>query len=283
MVLSMGWTRSFAAFWVFFSVPTQVIAQVSPPVTTDTGVVATPFDISQVTLGDGRWKENENRTLAYLKFVDPERMLYVFRNNHGVSTNNATQNGGWDAPTFPFRSHVQGHMLSAWSQCYASYKDIMCRDRAVSFVAELAKCQANNAAVGFNAGYLCGFPESDFLKLDNGTLSNGNVPYYVLHKTMQGLMDVWRHIGDSVAATVLLDLAEWVDERTAKLTYKQMQNVLQTEHGGMNDILTDIYRQTGNTKWITTAQRFDHVLIMTPLEADVDQLNGLHASKKLLL
>ena len=29
-------------------------------------------------------------------------------------------------------------------------------------VAELAKCQANNGAAGFNTGYLSGFPESDF-------------------------------------------------------------------------------------------------------------------------
>jgi DUF1680 family protein len=217
-------------------------------------------------------------TLTYLKFVDPERMLYVFRNNHGLSTNNATANGGWDAPTFPFRSHIQGHMLSAWSQCYAAYKDTTCRDITLSFVAELAKCQANNAAVGFNPGYLSGFPESDFAKLENGTLSNGNVPYYVIHKTMQGLLDVWRRLGDSTAQAVLLAIAEWVDGRTSKLSYTQMQNVMNTEFGGMNDILTEIYRQTGNTKWLTTAQRFDHRAVFVPLEANTDQLNGLHAS-----
>jgi hypothetical protein len=33
--------------------------------------------------------------------------------------------------------------------------------------AELAKCQANNKAVGFTDGYVSGFPESEFAKLEN--------------------------------------------------------------------------------------------------------------------
>ncbi|KAK6218761.1 T-complex protein 1 subunit eta [Pestalotiopsis sp. IQ-011] len=253
-------------------------AQVEPPVTTDNGIAAYTFDISQVTLNDGRLHENQDRTLSYLKFVDPERMLYVFRNNHGLSTNGASANGGWDAPDFAFRSHVQGHLLSAWSQCYSTLNDTECQDRAVSFVAELLKCQENNAAAGFNTGYLSGFPESDFDALEAGTLSNGNVPYYVIHKIMQGLLDTWRNIGDSTSETVLLALASWVDNRTSKLSTTQMQAVLQTEFGGMNDVLADLYRQTGDTNWITVAQRFDHAAVFDPLAADEDQFDGLHAN-----
>lgn len=254
------------------------MAQADPPVTVDNGVVAHTFDISQVTLNDGRWYENQGRTLAYLKFVDPERLLYVFRSNHNLSTNSATADGGWDAPDFPFRSHFQGHILSAWAQCYATLKDTTCRDRATSFVAELLKCQDNNAAAGFNTGYLSGFPEADFDALEAGTLTSGNVPYYAIHKTMAGLLDVWRIIGDSNAETVLLALAGWVDTRTGKLSTAEMQSVMQTEFGGMNDVLADIYRQTGNTTWIMVAQRFDHAAVFDPLAADEDELDGLHAN-----
>lgn len=254
------------------------LAQVVPPVKVDTGVVAEPFDISQVTLNDGRWKENQARTLSYLKFVDLNRMLYVFRSNHKLSTNGATANGGWDAPSFPFRSHMQGHLLSAWSQCYATLKDTTCRDRAVTFVAELQKCQNNNAAAGFTTGYLSGFPESEFTALEQGTLTGGNVPYYVIHKTMQGLLDVWRNIGDSNAKTVLLALAGWVDTRTGKLSSSQMQRMLGTEFGGMNDVLTDIYRQSGDSRWLNVARRFDHSAVFDPLASNQDRLSGLHAN-----
>lgn len=85
--------------------------------------------------------------------------------------------------------HRQGHFLTAWAQCYASLKDSTCRSRAVYFVAELAKCQNNNANAGFSTGYLSGFPESEISALEARTLSNGNVPYYTIHKTLAGLID----------------------------------------------------------------------------------------------
>lgn len=249
-----------------------------PPVRTEVGVSSYFFDLSQVQLTNSRWLDNQNRTLTYLKWVDLERLLYVFRLNHKLSTSGASSNGGWDDPTFPFRSHMQGHFLTAWAQCWATLKDTTCRDRATYFVAELAKCQANNANAGFAAGYLSGFPESDFTLLETGKLTNGNVPYYVIHKTMAGLLDVWRHIGDSNAKAVLLSLAGWVNQRTAKLSTSQMQSVMNTEFGGMNDVLAELYYWTGDSQWLTVAQRFDHAAVFNPLAANQDQLNGLHAN-----
>ena len=205
-------------------------------------------------------------------------MLYNFRANHRLSTNGAATNGGWDAPNFPFRTHMQGHFLSAWAYAYAVLGDTTCRDKANYMVAELAKCQANNGAAGFGAGYLSGFPESDFTALEARTLSNGNVPYYCIHKTLAGLLDVWRYIGNTQARTVLLSLAGWVDTRTSRLSSSQMQSMLGTEFGGMNDVLADIYQQTGDSRWLATAQRFDHAAVFDPLASNQDQLNGLHAN-----
>ncbi|MEU5260931.1 beta-L-arabinofuranosidase domain-containing protein [Amycolatopsis sp. NPDC021455] len=248
------------------------------PVRPDTGVSAFAFDLGQVRLTASRWLDNQNRTQAYLRFVDVDRLLYNFRANHRLSTNGAATNGGWDAPDFPFRSHVQGHFLTAWAQLWAVTGDTTCRDKATSMVAELAKCQANNAAAGFGAGYLSGFPEADFDALEAGRLSNGNVPYYCIHKTMAGLLDVWRYLDSTQARDVLLNLAGWVDRRTAKLTSSQMQSVLGTEFGGMNDVLAELYQYTGDTRWLTAAQRFDHAAVFNPLAANQDQLNGLHAN-----
>ncbi|KAK3309477.1 uncharacterized protein B0T15DRAFT_545279 [Chaetomium strumarium] len=237
-----------------------------------------PFHLSEVYLTESRWMANQNRTLTYLKWVDVDRLLYNFRANHGLSTKGAAPNGGWDAPDFPFRTHAQGHFLTAWAHCYASVRDPACRDRAVYFVTELAKCQRNNAAVGFGAGYLSGFPESEFTALERRTLSNGNVPYYAIHKTMAGLLDVWRFIGDTTARDVLLSLAGWVDSRTRGLSYSQMQAMLATEFGGMNDVLADISQETGDKRWLGVAQRFDHAAVFDPLASNTDKLNGLHAN-----
>ncbi|MDQ3789694.1 MAG: glycoside hydrolase family 127 protein [Actinomycetota bacterium] len=257
----------------FFS---GVAAAVVPPVRQDIGVSAFPFDLGQVRLTAGRWLDNQNRTLTYLRFVNVDRLLYNFRANHRLSTNGATPLGGWEAPDFPFRTHSQGHFLTAWAQAYAVLGDTTCRDRADYMVAELAKCQANNAAAGFNTGYLSGFPESDFDAMEAG--SPRSVSWYSLHKTLAGLLDVWRYTGSTQARDVLLRFAGWVDWRTGRLSYATMQRVLGTEFGGMNAVLTDLYQQTGDARWLTAAQRFDHAAVFDPLAANQDRLNGLHAN-----
>ncbi|KAI1078723.1 secreted protein [Whalleya microplaca] len=276
--LSTAFTTVLILIGSFLQDVTQVAAQAIPPDRQETGVSAYLFDLSEVQLTDSRWFDNQNRTLTYLKSVDVERLLYNFRSNHNLSTNGAAACGGWDDPTFPFRTHMQGHILTAWAQCWATLQDDICRTRAMYFVAELAKSQANNGNAGFAPGYLCGFPESDFTALESGKLTNDNVPYYVIHKTLAGLLDVWRHIGDTTAKEVLLSLADWVDTRTSKLSSSQMQSVLDTEFGGMNDVLAEIYYWTGDERWLATAQRFDHAAVFDPLASDQDQLSGLHAN-----
>ncbi|MEV4279137.1 beta-L-arabinofuranosidase domain-containing protein [Actinoplanes xinjiangensis] len=249
----------------------SMVPTAGPAAAAETGVSAYAFPLGQVRLTAGRLMDNQTRTLNYLRFVDVNRLLYVFRANHGQSTGGAAANGGWDAPSFPFRSHVQGHFLTAWAQAWAVLGDTVCRDKANHMVTELAKCQASN-------GYLSGFPESDITAVHNRTLSNGNVPYYCIHKTLAGLLDVWRLIGNTQARDVVLRLAAWVDTRTAALSAAQMQAMLQTEFGGMNAVLTDLYQQTGDARWLTVARRFDHAAVFDPLAAGTDSLNGLHAN-----
>ncbi|KAK2754808.1 hypothetical protein FQN54_006701 [Arachnomyces sp. PD_36] len=283
-MLSNTWSsRSFLRAAATCALPISslflgAVAQGIPPATNETGTSAYPFDMSEVTLTSGRIMENQDRTLAYIKSIDVDRLLYNFWANHGLSTDGVTPNGGWDAPDFPFRTHMQGHFLNAWAYCYAVSGDTECKDRAVYFAEELAKCQANNGAVGFNEGYVSGFPESDFEDMENGALTSGNVPYYAIHKTLAGLLDVWRNIGDETSRDVMLSLAGWVDYRTSQLSSEQMQSMLGTEFGGMNEVLANIYHQTGDEKWLTAAQRFDHAAIFDPLAYGEDQFDGLHAN-----
>jgi uncharacterized protein len=246
------------------------------PARQDIGVSAYPFDLGEVRLTAGRFMDNQSRTLAYLRYVDVDRLLYNFRANHRLSTNGAAALGGWEAPDFPFRTHSQGHFLSAWAYAYAVLGDTTCRDKASYMIAELAKCQANNPAAGFNSGYLSGFPESDFDAMESG--SPKSVSWYAVHKTLAGLLDAWRYLGSTQARDVLLRATGWVDWRTGRLSYSTMQRVLGTEFGGMNAVLTDVYQQTGDSRWLAAAQRFDHAAVFDPLASRQDQLNGLHAN-----
>lgn len=278
MIRSKAWQRPLIIFVYFFLSLFSLVNGQSDLSAKDVGAEAFAFDLGRVELAQHRFLENQGRTLKYLKEIDVDRLLYVFRKNHGLPTQQALPNGGWDAPDFPFRSHVQGHFLSAWAQCYAVLRDQTCYDRATYFAAELAKCQANNKAVGFTDGYVSGFPESDFAQLENGTLRNGNVPYYAVHKTLAGLLDIWRLTNDTTSRDVLLSFASWVDKRTEPLSYDVMQRSLKTEFGGMNEVMADLYHQTGNERWLSVAQRFDHAAVFDPLAANKDELEGLHAN-----
>jgi DUF1680 family protein len=46
----------------------------------------------------------------------------------------------------------------------------------------------------------------------------------------------------------------------------------------MNAVLADLYLQTGDSRWLAVAQRFDHAVVRDPLAAGQDRLNGLHAN-----
>jgi DUF1680 family protein len=95
---------------------------------------------------------------------------------------------------------------------------------------------------------------------------------------MAGLLDSWRILGDTKARDVLLALSGWVDTRTKKLSSSQMQSMLGTEFGGMNDVLAAVYQLTGNKQWLTVAQRFDHASVFDPLASNQDRLSGMHAN-----
>ena len=64
---------------------------------------------------------------------------------------------------------------------------------------------------------------------------------------------------------MLVALADWCDALVAKLSDEQMQEMLGAEHGGMNEVLADVYALTGDRKYLALAQRFSHRALLEPL------------------
>ena len=71
------------------------------------------------------------------------------------------------------------------------------------------------------------------------------MPWYTQHKVLAGLRDAWLLGGNVQAKDVALRLADWVDDVTAPLTDAQLQTMLQVEHGGMVEVLLDLYARPG--------------------------------------
>ncbi|GHJ43485.1 hypothetical protein Cs7R123_08270 [Catellatospora sp. TT07R-123] len=261
-------------------IPATALAAAAPVpnVRPDFGVQAYPFPAGAVRLTPSRFLDAQNRRLSYLRFLSMDRLLYNFRATAGLSTLGAAPCGGWESPTWIWRGHMAGHYLSGASLAVAATGDTQLRGNAAYLVAELAKCQANATAAGFRTGYLGGFPENYFTRMDGGEYI---VVFYTLHKVMAGLLDAYRLLGIDQALTVLRNVADWVDWWTGQRSYAKMQSDLDVEFGGMNEVLANLYQLTGDSRWLTVAQRFDHARVYDPLAAGQDQLAGLHANTQM--
>jgi DUF1680 family protein len=245
----------------------------------DTGVSAYDFPLTAVRLTAGSpFAANQARALAYLTFLDIDRLLHMFRLTAGLPSS-ATPCGGWESPTTELRGHSTGHLLTALAQAYASTGTAAFRTKGDSIVAVLAQCQARATAAGFNPGYLSAFPESFIDRVE--ARQAVWAPYYTLHKIMAGLLDMHLLAGNAQALTVLTGMAAWVKARNDRLTQAQRQNMLDTEFGGMNEVLANLYQVTGDPAHLAAAQHFDHAEIFDPLAAGTDNLNGYHANTQI--
>ncbi|MFE5374832.1 beta-L-arabinofuranosidase domain-containing protein [Streptomyces mirabilis] len=244
----------------------------------DAATTVQPFPLGSVTLLDSAFRANQQRNSAYLRFVDIDRLLHTFRMNVGLPST-AQPCGGWEGPSVELRGHSTGHLLSGLALAYANTGERALRDKGHRLVAALAECQAASPAAGFGAGYLSAFPESFFDRLEAGT--GVWAPYYTIHKIMAGLVEQHRLTGSGQALDVVLRQAEWVDRRTEPLSYEQMQRVLETEFGGMNDVFADLHALTGDAKWLAVAVRFTHARVFDPLARNEDKLAGLHANTQI--
>jgi DUF1680 family protein len=70
---------------------------------------------------------------------------------------------------------------------------------------------------------------------------------------MAGLLDMKTQAGNDQALDVLVKLAGWVDAWTAAKTEEHMQDILNTEYGGMNEVLYNLAAVTGDDRWARPA------------------------------
>ncbi len=239
---------------------------------------AKPFALQDVRLLDGPFREAMLRDQQFLLELDPDRLLHDFRVNAGLPST-ATPYGGWEKPDVELRGHSVGHYLSALALMYASTGDARFKTRGDLMVTELAKVQAAGPAHGYHKGYLSAFPESFIDRVE--TRQKVWAPYYTLHKIMAGLLDMYQLCGNTQALDALVQEADWVKFRQDRLTHEQQQAMLMTEHGGMIEVLANLYAVTGNPEHLRIAKTFDHDFLFNPLAQHQDPLNGLHANTQI--
>ena len=177
-----------------------------------------------------------------------------------------------------------GHYLTALA-INAATGSKECQQRMDYFISELQACADANARnhPEWGKGYVGGVPQSAriwsaYKKGDFGPYRSAWVPYYNIHKMYAGLRDAWVYCGNEQARQLFLGFCDWAIDLTAGLTDEQMQQTLDTEHGGMNEVLADAYAISGDKKYLDCAKRFSHRRILTPLSQRQDRLDNLHAN-----
>jgi DUF1680 family protein len=236
---------------------------------------AYPFELSDVRLLDGPFREAMLRDQKYLLELDSDRLLHNFRVTAGLPST-AQPLGGWEEPKGELRGHSVGHFLTACGLMYAATGDARFKDKGNGIVAELAKVQEAMPSRGFNKGFLSAYPEEFFDRVDKRI--RVWAPYYTLHKIMAGLLDMYLYCDNRQALDVVTKMADWVKFRVDRLTDEQQQAALETEHGGMNEVLANLYGVTGNPDYLTTAFKFNHKKLFDQWAAGEDKLDGLHGN-----
>jgi hypothetical protein len=260
----------------------SVPARAQRPVRDRVQLPAHAFRLEDVRLLDGPFKNAMTRDAEYLLRLEPDRLLSGFRKEAGLAPKAAVY-GGWESMTIA--GHSLGHYLSACAFMFASTGDTRFRERVNYIIAELETCQHANGN-----GYVAAIPNGKkiFQEVSTGNirvqpfdLNGGWVPWYTLHKLFAGLLDVHEHFHNPKALTIAVKLADWADVTLSKLTEEQFQRMLDCEHGGMNEVLAELYARTGNEKYLRLSKRFHHKRVLEPLALREDRLQGLHANTQI--
>ncbi len=271
-LLSSSLRPRVLALWVSLaSVSAAALSAAEVPLAIQTKVA--PFDLSEVRLLDGPFERALQLDRRYLLSLDVDRLLHNFRVNAGLPSS-AEPLGGWEKPDCELRGHFIGHYLSACALMFASTGDAAVKAKGDAVVAGLAECQAK-----LGTGYLSAFPEEFFDRVE--AQKRVWAPYYTLHKIYAGLLDMSTHCRNRQALQVCEKFADWLIARNAKLSDEQMQKMLGNEHGGMNEVLANLYAATGQEKYFKIAQRFNHLAVLEPASRRQDKLTGLHANTQI--
>ena len=240
-----------------------------------TTLKAQSFPLEEVRLLDGPFKHAMDLDKAYLLALDPERLLRTFRLNAGLPSTAAPLKG-WEAPSGELRGHFMGHYLSALAMMYASTGDEQFKARGNLIVKALAECQDK-----LGSGYLSAYPETFIDRVE--ARKQVWAPYYTLHKIFAGLEDMYVYCDNPQALEVAKKFGDWVIARNAKLSDEQMQNMMGEEHGGMNEVLANLYAFTGEDKYLKMSLRFNHYDVIGPamIKADPMASRQLHANTQI--
>ncbi len=240
------------------------------------------FHLSQVELLPGPFLDAQAADYGYMMKMDVDRLLAPYLEDAGFDPVKPHYSN-WEGSGL--NGHIGGHYLSALAMMYASTGQDSLKTRLDYMIDWLAKCQEANGN-----GYVGGIPDGKRIwneiangKIDAGSfsLNGGWVPIYNIHKLFAGLKDAYVFTGNEKALQIWVDLSDWWINMMSQLSEEQIQEILSSEHGGINEVFADLYVETQDKKYLDMAEKLNHRTLLGPLMASHDSLTGMHANTQI--
>lgn len=233
-----------------------------------------------VKLIDGVFKESQEKGQEYLLFLDVDRLIAPCYEAASKEAKKPRY-GGWES--MEIAGHSIGHWLSAAAAMYRETNDNKLKEKLNYAIAELGRVQSFD-----EEGYVSGFSRACFdevftgeFRVEHFGLGGSWVPWYSIHKIYAGLIDAYQLTGSKEALEIVTKLSDWAYRGLSPLTEEQFQRMLIAEHGGMNDVMANMYLITGEEKYLELAKRFCHQAVLHPLAKEIDNLEGKHANTQI--
>ena len=283
------------------TVATTVLALHSSPAAAQSEIYPQHFDLQEVTLLEGPMKTMMETNDRLLLEYDADRLMTPFIRQAGLSKDSSSKYYGWEEkhPNFPnwggdagfdLSGHVGGHYISALALAYAASNDAgtkaKMKEKLDYCLAIMKDCQdAYKDDTKGLKGFIGGQPLNHiWTGLYAGDISQfrrsgGWVPFYCQHKVLAGLRDAFLYADSQVGKELFRGLADWSVNLVSNISDEQMQQVLGSEHGGMNETLVDAYKIFGDKKYLEAAKKYSHRQMIDGMKTfNPTFLDGKHAN-----
>lgn len=231
--------------------------------------------LGAVQLGPGIDLARREATRRYLRSLKPDNLLLTHKLEAGLVQINERPEGihwGWESPTSMVRSHFVGNWLSAMAYFWATTQDSWAKGLVDHVVDEMASCQQANGGE-----WLPGIPEKYLHWIKQGRAVWA--PMYIVHRNMMGLFDAYSLAGNDSALELVVNQCRWLTRFTDGLSDDELDDLLDWETGGIQELFADLYSVTGAPEHLELMRRFDRRRLIDRLLKGEDALTNMHANQ----
>jgi DUF1680 family protein len=231
-------------------------------------------DPARVKLSPGLFQQRFELNRQYLMELKTENLLqnhYFEAGIWGPPAKREDIHWGWEAPNSLVRGHFLGHWISAAARIAYAHGDEQLAAKTNFVVSELARCQEENGGE-----WVASIPEKYLDRVARGRTTWA--AQYVVSKTLMGLWEAYRWLGNEQALDTLVKASAWFHRWTAQFTREQMNDILDFETCGMLEVWADLYGVTKSQEHLDLIERYDRPRLFDRLLAGEDALTNRHAN-----